>query len=136
MEKIAKQIVVNIIIIFLSVLVIIIAKSYAANKLVFDTNSLFGPDIVFVIISSVCTMIGWRFVESIKAHWIYNLIVGVFLFLWTIVYGFNIAGSNDFVIKCTWGVVFTAIIIYIIETVIICWHFKNNNSFDERDSLG
>jgi len=70
---------VNLILVIVSVAVIFIAKTFANERMLAWTEYL-GSDIMFVMITSLVTTIGWRFSENIVGHWIYNMIVCVVLF--------------------------------------------------------
>lgn len=97
MEKIAKQIVVNVLLIVLSVVVIVLAKMFTTKEFnIKNWESYMGSDILFVIVSSLITTCGWRFSEKIEIHWLYNLLVGFILVGFTFEYGIAVGVGNDF----------------------------------------
>lgn len=123
MEKILKQITVNLILVIVSVIVIFIAKTYANGKLL-DWREYLGTDIIFVMITSLVTTIGWRFSESVIGHWLYNIVVCVILFLFAIEYGMSMVKCNSVLVH---GIVISLVIFllfYFIENSIIIYHFK------------
>ncbi len=123
MEKIVKQVTVNLILVIVSVMVIFIAKTYASGKLL-DWKEYLGTDIIFVMITSLVTTIGWRFSESVIGHWLYNIIVGVLLFLFAIEYGISMVECNSILVH---GIVISLVfflIFYFIENSIIIYHFE------------
>lgn len=61
MEKVRKQIIINIVLVVASVLVIVLAKCYNADSFL-GWRYWLGSDIVFVMITSLATMVGWRVV--------------------------------------------------------------------------
>lgn len=90
MEKVAKQIVVNILLIGISILVIFVAQSVAGGKLL-PWQEYLGDDFLLVLITSLGTTVGWRFSENIIGKWYYNILVVVLLFLLTLFYGIAMA---------------------------------------------
>lgn len=79
MEKVQKQIVVNVLIIVISIIVIFIAQTVASGK-ISPWREYLGDDFLLVLITSLGTTVGWRFSENIKGKWGYNLLVATLLF--------------------------------------------------------
>lgn len=132
MKKKKKQIMVNLILVIVSVAVIFIAKTFANERMLAWTEYL-GSDIMFVMITSLVTTIGWRFSENIVGHWIYNMIVCVVLFFFSLEYGMSLIKWNNVLL---YGVVISSIvflILYFIENCIIIYYFKK--SVKEIDKL-
>ena len=125
MEKIIKQVTINLILVVVSVLVIFIAKTFVEGKLL-GWKAYLGTDIVFVMITSLVTTIGWRFSENIKGHWLYNVIIGIVLFFFSMQYGMSIALSND-ILKCSIAISLVIFLLfYFIENGIIIVYFKKS----------
>ena len=125
MEKIVKQVTINFILVVVSVLVIFFAKTFVEGK-VLGWKAYLGTDVVFVMITSLVTTIGWRFSENIKGHWLYNIIVGLVLFFFSIEYGVAIALSND-ILKYSIAVSLVFFLFfYLIENCIIIVYFKKS----------
>lgn len=123
MRKIIKQIVVNSILVIVSVAVIFIAKTFA-NEGLLEWKEYLGSDIIFVMITSLVTTVGWRFSENIVGHWLYNVMICVILFLFSLEYGMSMIKWNDVLLYgvCISFVVF--LFFYFIENCIIIYYFK------------
>ena len=123
MRKIIKQIVVNSILVIVSVAVIFIAKTFA-NEGLLEWKEYLGSDIIFVMITSLVTTVGWRFSENIVGHWLYNVMICVILFFFSLEYGMAMIKWNDVLLYgvCISFVVF--LFFYFIENCIIIYYFK------------
>lgn len=135
-EKIFKQIVINITLIFVSVLVVFAAKTFEADKIL-SVKAYLGSDIMFILITSLFTTLGWRFVEHITGNWIYNIVVIVILFYFTFEYGVSIIKRDGFIIDSISISIFVFIAFYIAENIIIVNHFnrqkKSGDNISYRD---
>lgn len=123
MKKIRKQITVNFFLVIVSVAVIFIMKTVYNDGLL-EWKRYLGTDIIFVMITSLVTTIGWRFAENITGHWVYNLILAVILFLFVMEYGMSIQYCNETLIYIIAVSIFVFLLLYIIENSIIIFHFK------------
>lgn len=135
MEKIKKQITVNLVLVIASVFVIFIAKTCASGKLL-GWKGYLGTDIIFVMITSLVTTIGWRFSESVAGHWVYNIIVCAVLFLFSVEYGISMIKCNS-ILKC--GIVISLVlflVFYFIENCIIIYHFRKSGKSADKLSYG
>ena len=135
MDKLKKQIVINILIVVISVVVIFFAKSYQANGLL-DWHKYLGSDIVFVMITALLTMVSWRYVETLKGNGIYNVIVLFIGIIFAIEYGLAIADCNDFLTTCISWSLLIFLIIYIVENKIIIDYYISIERNRSRDNLG
>lgn len=125
MDKVNKQIQLNVALICFSCLVIFIARSIALEK-VATLQDCVGADIVFTMITSLATTGAWRIVEKIEGNLLYNVFLLIMLALFSIIYGSAIATSDNevvFTFIVIGAVLF--VIIYVIENIIIIRHFKN-----------
>ena len=123
MDKLKKQIVINILIVVISVVVIFFAKSYQANGLL-DWHKYLGSDIVFVMITALLTMVSWRYVETIKGNGIYNVIVLFIGIIFAIEYGLAIADCNDFLTTCiSWSLLIFLIMLVIVSFILFIYFF-------------
>ncbi len=124
MDKVIKQIKLNVVLILLSCLVIFIARSIALGKIA-TLYECVGADIVFTMITSLVTTGTWRIVEDIKGDLLYDAFLLIIIIVFSIIYGAAITSSNNdavFTLILSCAVLFVAI--YIIENMIIIKHFK------------
>lgn len=135
MDKIKKQITVNMVLVVVSVFVIFLAKSYNADSLL-GWRYWLGADIVFVMITSLATMLGWRFVEDIKGPWLYNILIGVLVLGLGVEYGLAIANCNDFLISCILISLILFLFFYTIENLLVVLYFKRREKDNMRNRLG
>ena len=132
MKKIIKQITINLILVIVSVAVIFLAKTFA-NEGLLAWEEYLGSDIIFVMITSLVTTIGWRFSEDIVGHWLYNVIICVILFFFSLEYGMSMIKWNDVLL---YGVIISSVvflIFYFIENCIIIHYF--NRTIKVADKL-
>lgn len=123
MEKIKKQVMVNLILVIVSVIVIFIAKTVANDKVLVWKEYL-GTDIIFVMITSLVTTVGWRFSENIIGHWLYNIIIGIIVFFLTLEYGIAMVKRNSFILN---GIIISMVVFlvfYLVENLIIIFYFR------------
>lgn len=124
MDKVNKQIKLNVALVFLSCLVIFIARSIALGKIA-TLHECVGADIVFTMITSLATTGTWRIVEDIEGELLYNAFLLIVIIVFSIIYGAAIISSNNdavftFIVSC--AVLF--VIMYFAENIIIIRHFK------------
>lgn len=122
MSKIRKQMVINLLLVIASAIVIVLAKSISAGRLM-PFGSYLGSDILFVAISSLVGTMGWRYVEDIHS-WGWDLVSIIVLIVFSIFYGVAMVILNDFVKDLIIGALITFLIVYIIENVMIYQHFR------------
>lgn len=123
MRKIIKQITVNLILVIVSVAVIFMAKTFA-NEGLLAWKEYLSSDIIFVMITSLVTTIGWRFSENIVGHWLYNMLICVILFFFSLEYGMSMIKWNNTLV---YGVIISFVVFlvfYFIENCIIIYHFN------------
>ena len=125
MDKVSKQIQLNVALIVFSCLVIFIAHSISLGKIA-ALQDCVGADIVFTMITSLATTGAWRIVEKIEGNLLYNLFVSFLLAIFLVIYGSAIADADNnavfvFIVIC--AVLFVAT--YLVENIIIIKHFKN-----------
>lgn len=124
MDKVSKQIQLNVALIVFSCLVIFIAHSISLGKIA-TLQDCVGADIVFTMITSLAATSGWRIVEGIEGSWLYNLFVLFLTAILLVIYGSAIAATNNhavfiFIVICAGLFVIT----YCFENIIIVRHFK------------
>lgn len=126
MKKVVKQIAVNIFLVLFSVLVIFIANSIKIGRIDFELKAYLGSDIVFVMITSLATMAGWRFSERIVAHWIYDLVFVGVLLLFVFEYGISVAenAANKILIDFIYVSCFVFLAVYAVENIIVIHYFR------------
>jgi hypothetical protein len=130
MDKVNKQIELNVAIIVFSCLVIYIVKSVALGRMA-HLHECAGADIVFTMITSLATTISWRVIEKVEGKFVFfhNIVVFVVLALFAILYGIAIATNGDEVIvEFIYIAAGAFLVIYIIENVIIVNHFKKKQT--------
>ena len=71
MEKVIKQLVVNVGIVMISILLLFFVKSLASGQII-AMDELLGAEFIFILISALLTTIGWRFAEGIGGGWLYR----------------------------------------------------------------
>ena len=95
MSKVRKQMIINLLLVVVSAIVIVLAKSIPAGTLL-PFGSYLGSDIVFVVISSLVGTMGWRYIENIHS-WGWDLFSVVALLVFSVFYGAAMATLNTFV---------------------------------------
>lgn len=131
MEKIIKQITVNLILVIVSVVVIFMAKTVAHNRIL-NWKEYLGTDIIFVMITSLVTTIGWRFSENVVGHWIYNSSVCVILFIFAVEYGMSMIQCNGILIYGIEVSLVLFLFFYFVENCIIICHFQKLQKLDDK----
>lgn len=136
MDKVVKQLVINVVIIFVSVIVIFVAKSFSTGEIM-EWKEYLGADIMFVMITSLVTTVGWRFVESIVVHWGYNVFMSIALFFLVLGYGLAMAQvNNQFVIYYILISMLVFFVLYVIENIWIILHFKRVSKKNRINNVG
>lgn len=136
MKKIKRQIAINVILIVLSIAVIIVGKSYAAKEWL-SWKKYLGTDVMLMVLTSLITIAGWRVVEEIRGHWIWNIVVVLTLIFMAIIYGMSMVeysslsvlqngDPNDVLVDCICVSVILFLIFSFIEYMIIIIHFRKN----------
>lgn len=125
MDKVSKQIQLNVALIVFSCLVIFIAHSISLGKIA-TLQDCVGADIVFTMITSLATTGVWRIVEKIEGSLLYNILVSFLLAIFLVIYGSAIATTDNnavfiFIMICAGLFVVT----YLAENIIIIKHFKS-----------
>lgn len=135
MEKIRKQITINCLLVVVSVLVIFISKTWSVGKIL-SYREYLGTDIIFVMITSLVTTIGWRFAENIVGHWVYNVIIALVLFFFTFEYGTAVSTTNNILTTSIVISLVVFLLVYIVENILIIFHFWEINKIDKpKDKL-
>ncbi len=130
MDKVKKQIQLNVSLIVFSCIVIYIMKSITLGRMA-GLQDCAGADIVFTMITSLATTIIWRIVETIYGHFIYNIIVAFILIFFAIIYGIAISMAENTVVKeFIYISVGLFIIVYMIENIIIVRYLKNKQAIN------
>lgn len=129
MKKVFYQILVNFLIIFLSVLVIFFAKTVVFKETM-PYNYYLCSDLVFVMLSSLLTMMGWRYVESIFCKF-WEPIVLLCVVCLAILYGMSLICQESYITDFIRICVFGFILFYLIENFLVIRFFaKQKNSKD------
>lgn len=119
MEKVKKQITVNVLLVVISLLVIFISQSIA-NQKILPWQEYLGSDFLLVLITSLGTLLGWRFSESICYKWIYNLVIGCVMFFLILFYGISMAMEmNNLLLLFLQILSVVFVIFYVWENIII-----------------
>lgn len=131
MEKVVKQVVINVMLIILSVGVIVLAKTLSLKEFNIENWQCYmGPDIMFVIISSLITTIGWRFAEKIEMHWFYNLIIVFIMIGFVTEYGIAIGYGSDLYNPIFSKMILFSLVLFLIisfvEYIGIIFYFKKS----------
>ena len=135
MEKIRKQITINCFLVFVSVFVIFISKTLSVGRIL-SYREYLGTDIIFVMITSLVTMVGWRFVENIVGHWVYNVIIALVLFFFTLEYGIAVSTTNNVLTTSIVISLVVFLLVYIVENILIIFHFWKMNKINKpKDKL-
>lgn len=125
MDKVSKQIQLNVALIFFSCVVIFIARSIALGEIA-TLRDCIGADIVFTMITSLATTGAWRIVEKIEGNLLYNVFLLISLAIFSIIYGAAIVtNSNEVVFTFIMIGIVLFVIIYVIENIIIIRHFRS-----------
>lgn len=125
MDKVSKQIQLNVALIFFSCVVIFIARSIALGEIA-TLRDCIGADIVFTMITSLATTGAWRIVEKIEGNLLYNVFLLISLAIFSIIYGAAIVtNSNKVVFTFIMIGIVLFVIIYVIENIIIIRHFRS-----------
>jgi hypothetical protein len=127
MDKVGKQIGVNVLLILFSCIVIFIVKSVDLGRFA-QLKECVGSDIVFTMITSLVTTVTWRYFEQVEGKYLflYNIVVAFVMILFAILYGMSIVvDENEVVINFTYISFGLFMAVYIIENVLIINHFKN-----------
>lgn len=135
MDKVRKQIAINFLLVVVSVLVIILAKSFTANAWL-GLKDWLGADIVFVMITSLVTMLGWRYVEKIEGFQIYNIVMAIVLFFYIFEYGYAIADCNEIVQQFIFISLILFILLYAIEIILVIRYFQSQIRDSYNDHVG
>lgn len=122
MKKVFYQIVVNFFIIFLSVLVIFLAKTIGFKKMM-PYDYYLCSDLVFVMLSSLLTMLGWRYVESIFCRFWEPIVISGMVIL-SFLYGISLMSREPIILDIIRVCFFVFIAFYIIENIIVIVFFK------------
>lgn len=125
MDKVSKQIQLNVALIFFSCVVIFIARSIALGEIA-TLRDCIGADIVFTMITSLATTSAWRIVEKIEGHLLYNVFLLISLAIFSIIYGAAIVtNSNKVVFTFIMIGIVLFVIMYVAENIIIIRHFRS-----------
>lgn len=124
MNKVFKQVCVNVLTVMVSFFLLYIVKSVNKGNFL-DISECFGADFVFIMISALATTAGWRFAEGIEGWWPYNVFLCVEGMVLFFEYGYALGESSDILITITKWTAVAFIIFYILENMIICLYFRN-----------
>ena len=130
MDKVRKQMIINLLIVLTSAAVIVLAKSIPAGELL-PWGSYLGSDIVFTVISSLVGTMGWRYVENIHS-WGWDLFSIIALLFFAVFYGAAMVNVNDLVkilIQITLGLF---LFMYVCENRMIYRYFEAQEKAKEK----
>lgn len=134
-NKVVKQILINISIMVISILVIYVAQSIQKKSYLSWKDGL-NADLLFVMLSSLGTVVGWRVVEQIKCNFGHNLLLiivgGVFCFEYACALIMN---NNEVVKMCVFFSIVPFLYFYITEQVKLIHYASKNKIKGKRDSL-
>lgn len=134
MEKIRKQIGINVGIIILSIIVMFICKS-VYGKGFMPYRYYIGTDFIFLMLTSLATTVGWRFVEAIEVHWIYNLFSYGLLIIYGYEYGMSLLTNEEVFLQIIEISSAIFLIVYFIENIII-YNYFGKTLVNEKDEVG
>ena len=125
MDKISKQLLLNVVLVFFSFIIIFLVRSFAIKKFATMSDCM-GSDVIFTMITSLLTTFFWRITEDIQMPFIYNIIILFIMALFFVVYGLAIADpGNKFIIDIAFIFCDVFIFVYVIENIIIVYNLKH-----------
>lgn len=130
MKKTIKQIFLNVVLIGVSILAIYIGRCVSMGGSA-EFEDCLNSDFVFVLITSLASVIFWRIVEDIKGGFIVNVIDGGIAVELIGLYGVSMVESLE-LSNVIYGSFWAFVVAYILENVIIICHFANVNFTKEN----
>lgn len=135
MSRAIKQIGYNLLLIVISAVVIYITECINAGTRV-DFEKCINSEFLFVMITSLLTVVFWRALENItaKGFWNYfgSLVSGICFFI----YGAAIVNSGNYMYEIVLGGFFLISFAYIVENVIvISYYVKSDQDNESADNL-
>lgn len=116
-QKVMKQIIINISIMVSSVIVIYIGLFFQPGLKNISWKDGLNAELIFVMISSLGSVVGWRIVEGIRTAFTCNLLLIVVGGLSCLVYGVALVNNNENVKMVILGFVLVLFGLYIIEQI-------------------
>ena len=134
-RKVVKQIEINVTIFIMSVLVIYGGQILQHGMDIRWKDGL-NAELVFVMISSLGSVVGWRIVEGIKQRFEYNLLLFVISGMFCVEYGIDLVANNSEALRM-W-IFFSSVpffTFYIFEQVKLLRHAIKSESKKKTNSL-
>lgn len=131
LDKAKKQIGINLVIVVFSVIVIFLSKSIQAGGFLLSIECYLGSDIIFVMITSLTTTVGWRCIEGIH-KWGWNVFVFFFLLVLSLIYGLSIASLSPFIIILIECMLIVFLISTFVENLIIFCYFRHTENTSKK----
>jgi len=139
MEKLSKQMTFNIALLLMSILIIYISSCLRANGFVAPIVCL-NSDFLLVLITTLASMLCWRWVDEISGHLIWNAISIFILAAYLFIFGVAIVKAGEefvttLILICSAVFVFA----FVGEVIVILLHTKaeekTNNSIADADRI-
>lgn len=135
-KKIFRQIFFNIFIMLFSLLIIYIAKCVQNDSCV-DIKEIYDSDFIFVLITSLITIVGQRYIENIKVSFYYWTFLVAEVLIMMYLYGLSIVKDSGFIKDVGQYLLFIFGITYTIEVILILsGNKKIKNSNNKQGGFG